>query len=193
MSSEGRSGAASGGQLEHRIDCSVETAEQIQQATALIQASPDNLRDALSLLTALEKRCRVGNDLVSLTKVCEACLQLCKDCGDDDALVATLKTLSTRRSQKSKAIAALVHKALPWALKEAQAGGGIGTPIDVATEKEKAARDRLVETLRDITDGKLFLEAERARLTRALAAIKVSLSRTICCTVRPRPLFDHFF
>merc|ERR1712137_1164255 len=37
---------------------------------------------------------------------------------------------------------------------------------------EKAARDKLVEALRDISDGKIFLEGERARLTRALATIK---------------------
>lgn len=39
-------------------------------------------------------------------------------------------------------------------------------------EKQKEIRENLVVTLRDITDGKLFLEAERARLTRALSIIK---------------------
>jgi hypothetical protein len=33
----------------------------------------------------------------------------------------------------------------------------------------------LVVTLRDITDGKLFLERERAQLTRAWATIQVSV------------------
>mmetsp|Transcript_20000 Transcript_20000/g.28463 ORF Transcript_20000/g.28463 Transcript_20000/m.28463 type:complete len:480 (+) Transcript_20000:23-1462(+) len=149
-------GGQSGGQLEQKVDCSAETAEQISQATALVQANKDNLKEALGLLAAVEKRCRVGNDVGSLCKVCEASMQLCKDCGDDEALIATIKVLSTRRSQKSKAIAAIVHKAMPWA-------------IDVVPNNNNA---KLVETLRDITDGKLFLEAERARLTRALAKIK---------------------
>ena len=38
----------------------------------------------------------------------------------------------------------------------------------------KAARDALVEELRNITDGKMYLEAERARLTRTMAIIQES-------------------
>jgi 26S proteasome regulatory subunit N5 len=44
---------------------------------------------------------------------------------------------------------------------------------------QKEARDKLVVALRDITDGKIFLEAERARLTRALATIKVCMLERI--------------
>jgi 26S proteasome regulatory subunit N5 len=158
--------AKSGGQLEQRVDCSVEAAEKIAQAYALVQISPvteDKLKEALTVLAAIEKRCRVGNDLVSLCKVCEASIQICKDSGNDEALILTIKTLTTRRSQKSKAIATIVEKAMPWAITSVDADG---SPV-VAPNSAK-----LVETLRDVTDGKLFLEAERARLTRALAKIK---------------------
>ena len=79
----------------------------------------------------------------------------------------TLQTLATRRSQKTQAALALVKKALPWCMVDAY------TPKPVSKE-EQPARDRLVIALRDITDGKIFLEGERARLTRALAIIKVS-------------------
>lgn len=165
--SEGRSGAASGGQLEERVDLSAESDAKISQAEALIGASHDNLREALALLAALEKRCRVGNDTPSLVRVCETSLQLCRDCGDDEALVATLKNLSTRRSQKTKAVSALVQKAMPWVMD----GDGF-SPLAVANDEQKAIREILVVALRDITDGKIFLEAERARLTFALATIK---------------------
>ena len=57
------------------------------------------------------------------------------------------------------------------------------SPIAVANDEEKAARERLVVALRDITDGKIFLEAERARLTRALATIKVRLKCSVTCSV----------
>ena len=40
-------GGQSGGQLEQKVDCSAETAEQISQATALVQANKDNLKEAL--------------------------------------------------------------------------------------------------------------------------------------------------
>lgn len=173
MSSEGQSGRASGGQLEERVDLSVETMEKLAQARSLVDASPSNLREALALLAALEKRCRVGNDTPSLVLVCEASLQLCKDCSDQEALIATLKSLATRRSQKTKAVSALVEKAIPWVLKDSSDGDSKGyEPLDVATEDQKDIREKLVVTLRDITDGKIFLETERARLTRALALIK---------------------
>ncbi len=159
------SGAASGGQLEERIDLSTETTQKITQAASL------PLTDALALLSALEKRCRVGNDTPSLVKVCEASLELCHGAGDHEALVSTLKTLSTRRSQKSKAIAALVTKCLPWVV---DADGDGFTPLPTSTTEEATNQENLVTELRNITDGKMYLEAERARLTRSLAILKES-------------------
>jgi hypothetical protein len=50
-------------------------------------------------------------------------------------------------------------------------------PLEVPANQIEA-RDKLVVALREITDGKIFLEAERARLTRALATIKVCISMT---------------
>lgn len=149
------------------MDHSEETNTKISQAEQLVASLPSNLSSALSLLFAVEKKCRVGNDTPSLIRVVEACLQLCKDCSDDEALISTLKTLSTRRSQKSKAVSALVSKAIPWVLKEDSF-----TPLEVANDTQKEIREKVVVALRDITDGKLFLEAERARLTRALSLLK---------------------
>lgn len=163
--SQTQSGAASGGQLEERIDLTSETTTKIEQAQAL--ASSNNLQAALTLLFAFEKRCRVGNDTPSLVRVCETSLQLCRDANDIETLMNTLKGLAGKRSQKSKAVEALVHKASPWVLSE----DGF-TPLPVTDDTEKENREKLVVTLRDITDGKIFLEAERARLTRALAIIK---------------------
>jgi len=155
--------------LEERIDLSAETETKLREAQELVKESSSNLEKALTLLATLEKQCRVGNDTQSLVKVCEQTLQLCKDCNDEKALIDSLKNLSTRRSQKSKAVGALIQKAIPWVLK-GEDGGYL--PIDVSNEVEKKHREELVVVLRDITDGKIFLEAERARLTRALATIK---------------------
>mmetsp|Transcript_9813 Transcript_9813/g.23690 ORF Transcript_9813/g.23690 Transcript_9813/m.23690 type:complete len:458 (+) Transcript_9813:71-1444(+) len=166
MSAEGASGAASGGQLEERIDLAAETDAKVSQATSLAQAG--QLAEALALLAAMEKKCRLGNDNPSLVKVCEASLKLCKDHGNDDyeSLITTLQTLSTRRSQKTAAIRALVQTALPWCVQEPY------TPLPVANDTEKKIRDRLVTVLLEITEGKIFLERERAQMTRALATIK---------------------
>ena len=161
---EGISGAAEGGQLEEKIDLSAETDAKLEQSQQLVQAG--QLAEALALLAALEKRCRVGNDNSSLVRVCEASLKACQQVGDHEALVSTINTLATRRSQKTAAVRALVQTALPWCVDEPY------TPKSVANDQEKQIRDKLVVTLRDITDGKIFLERERAQLTRALATIK---------------------
>ena len=116
-----------GGQLEERIDLSAETAEKIAQAKSL---PPSSLADALAILSALEKRCRVGNDTPSLVRVCESSLELCYDAHDFEALIATLKNLCTRRSQKSKAIGALVAKCLPWCV---DAAGDGYTPLPITS------------------------------------------------------------
>jgi 26S proteasome regulatory subunit N5 len=157
------SGAASGGQLEEKIDLSAEVDAKLPQAQAL--AGSGQLQEALALLAALEKKCRVGNDNPSLVRVCQASVQYCQH--DLEALVTTLQTLSARRSQKTQAIRALVETALPWCVQDGH------VPLAVATEQEREYRNKLIEVLRDISDGKIFLEAERARLTRALAVIKV--------------------
>mmetsp|Transcript_1790 Transcript_1790/g.3844 ORF Transcript_1790/g.3844 Transcript_1790/m.3844 type:complete len:482 (-) Transcript_1790:198-1643(-) len=171
------SGRAAGGQLEDKVDLSSETTAKIAQAQQLVASSSGGsssaLQDALALLTALEKRCRVGNDTPSLVKVCEASLELCHEANDHEALLATLKTLSTRRSQKSKAIASLVSKCLPWVV-DADGDGFTPLPVADGSEESKKAQNALVEELRNITDGKMYLEAERARLTRTVAILKES-------------------
>ena len=166
MSNVGSSGRASGGELEEKIDLTPETDAKLEQSAQL--ASGGQLKEALAMLAALEKRCRVGNDSSNLVRVCEASLGYCKDAGDDEMLVTTLQTLATRRSQKQAAIKALVKKAMPYCIE------GQFTPLPVSGEVEKKSRTKLVEALREISDGKIFLEAERARLTRCMAMILVS-------------------
>ncbi|KAL7580440.1 hypothetical protein ACA910_004460 [Epithemia clementina (nom. ined.)] len=165
----GFGGRSGGGQLEERVDCSVETNAKLPQAQQLAQAG--QLSEALALLSALEKKCRVHNDTASLVRVCESSLQLCHDHEPDDdtneTLIATLQTLSTRRSQKTAAIKALIHTALPWCVQVPY------TPVPVTSHSsEQQKRDKLVVALLEITEGKIFLERERAQLTRALATIK---------------------
>jgi 26S proteasome regulatory subunit N5 len=183
------SGKAAGGQLEERINLAEETASKLTQATALIQSSPTNLQSALALLASIEKRARIGNDTPSLVKVCEASLQFCKDCNDDESLIATLKNLTTRRSQKTKAISACVNKCIPWVLDTSEGSKGY-VPLNVANEDQRVIREKMVVALRDITDGKIFLEAERARLTRTLAIIKVRV--VICRVLFAYRIFLHF-
>mmetsp|Transcript_53148 Transcript_53148/g.60230 ORF Transcript_53148/g.60230 Transcript_53148/m.60230 type:complete len:453 (-) Transcript_53148:205-1563(-) len=163
MSNIGSSGRAHGGELEEKVDLTPETDAKLEQSSQL--AKGGQLKEALVMLAALEKRCRVGNDTSNLVRVCESSLQYCKDAEDDELFLTTLQTLSTRRSQKMAAIRALVHKSIPYCIKDQY------TPLSVTDGSKKKARDKLVEALREISDGKIFLEAERARLTRCMAMI----------------------
>lgn len=163
MSNVGSSGRADGGKLEEKVDLTPETDAKLKQSSEL--AKGGQLKEALAMLAALEKRCRVGNDTSNLVRICESSLQYCTDAGDTDLFLATLQTLSTRRSQKTAVIRALVHKSIPNCIE------GQHTPVSVSGASEKKARDKLVEALREISDGKIFLEAERARLTRCMAMI----------------------
>ena len=165
--SEGISGRASGGQLEEKLDLTAETDAKIQQAEQLVLTNPSQLPEALALLAALEKRCRVGNDNTSLVKVCETSLKLCHQLQDEEALLSTLHSLATKRAQKTAAVRALVHTAMPWCMIEPY------EPLALTQPSQIQFRNQLVRALRDITEGKLFLEKERAQLTRVLSAIQV--------------------
>ena len=177
MSNVGASGKASGGELEEKVDLTPETDAKLAQSLDLAKAG--QVKEALNLLSALEKRCRVGNDNPNLVRVCEASLKYCKeyatgeDAVDNELLITTLNTLATRRSQKTQAIRTLVQTCIPWCI------DGQYTPLDVLPEQRKG-RDKLVEALREISDGKIFLEAERARLTRCMAMIMVRGRRCLC-------------
>ena len=164
MASEGASGSASGGLLEEKLDLSADTDAKLEQAKHLVSAG--QLQEALVLLAALEKRCRVGNDNKSLVRVCKASLEFCHELQDEEALLTTLQALCTKRSQKTAAIKALVETAMPWCVSEPY------SPLAVSPDK-KEFRDKLVNALREISDGKIFLERERAILTRVMATIKV--------------------
>lgn len=181
-SRQGASGSASGGQLEEKLDLTLET-DACLAATEPLLATHNNLAEALTLLGGMEKKCRTGNDTVNLARVCTAAVQACHAVNDNDALVATLIAWATKRSQKSSAIQALVAAALPYCVVP---DTYLPLPLLVAGESsannnnnavEKQIRETLVVTLRDLTDGKLFLERERAQLTRVYATLKV---RVVC-------------
>ncbi|CAN0314669.1 unnamed protein product, partial [Laminaria digitata] len=114
------------------------------------------LAEALEMLMSLERLCRVGNDFPNLKEVVLTAVRLCREVKDWAQLNTTLTLLSKRRSQHSKTVTAMVQEAMEW-LEE--------TP-------DKESKVALLVSLRDITDGKIFVEAERAKLTRMLAKIK---------------------
>eukprot|EP01084_Bolivina_argentea_P283999 486565_1 len=138
--------------LEERKDFTESAKEKIPKAKEL--AEDGRLKEGLELLMGLERNCRVGNDYDNLKEVLLVMCRLCKDCGNWELLNATASSLARR--QHSKAISAMVKECTEW--------------IDATPSK--AVKEALVVTLRDITEGKIFVEAERAALSRILAGMK---------------------
>jgi len=120
---------------------------------------PDALPGVIANLLALEKKTRLAADAKSTVVVCQALLQACWDCKDWAALNAHLSILTKRRAQLQKAMEAVI-----------QMGAKFVKQLDVSTPEGETRQRELIETLRTVSAGKMFVELERAQLTAILAA-----------------------
>ena len=82
-------------------------------------------------------------------------LQLCYSKDDWNLLIEQIAVICKRRSQFRRVVMRTVQQAMEW--------------IDNAPNKEKKLE--LIHSLINVTEGKIFVEVERARLTRKLAEI----------------------
>ncbi|KAH9960789.1 PCI-domain-containing protein [Lactifluus volemus] len=141
------------GKLQQK-DYTPQVDQVIPQATALAKAG--KLQDALDKLFVLEKQARNGSDLKSTTRLVKTILELEYDARDYAQLNSSINALSKKHGQLKDAIQAMVELAMSW-LDEIKQRDGVERWLE------------LVETLRTVTEGKLFLETPRARVTLSLA------------------------
>ncbi|KAI9779837.1 MAG: hypothetical protein M1839_007150 [Geoglossum umbratile] len=120
------------------------------------ELSKDNLQAALEKLYALEKQTRQGSDLASTSRLLVAIVTLCRDAGDWSLLNEHVLLLSKKHGQLKQAITKMVQVVM-------------GFLDDTPSVETKLS---VIETLRTVTEGKIFVEVERARVTRLLAQIK---------------------
>jgi 26S proteasome regulatory subunit N5 len=90
-----------------------------------------------------------------------AIVRMCWEARDLKALNANILMLTKRRGQLKQAIADMVTEAMPYL-----------EPLPGKDDKLE-----LIATLRTVTEGKLFVEVERSRLTLALARIREAEGR----------------
>ena len=95
-------------------------------------------------------------DFAATPRFCVAILEVLHRAGDWKGVNEHIVLLSKRRAQLKQAVAAMVKEAMTY--------------IDLAPTL--AVKTELIETLNTVTSGKIFVEVEKARLTRALAKIK---------------------
>lgn len=141
-------------------DFSEETKQKIQQARDLCKQN--KLEDAIeNVLLPLEKLTRLAADMPSTSLILEAIVELCFEGQRWTYLNDNMTLLAKKRSLIKASISKMIKKAFTYVEK---------TP----TLETKIA---LIECLRDITDGKIYVEMERAWLTLKLAHIREQQNR----------------
>jgi len=144
-----------GGRLvKMEVDYSVTCDEKIIVAESL--ATNGKLQEALDTLLMLEKQTRTGSDMASTSRVLVAIVKLCFGAKEWALLNEHIVMLTKRRSQLKLAVVAMVRECCTF--------------IDQTPDKE--TKLKLIETLRNVTEGKIYVEVDRARLTQKLAKIK---------------------
>ncbi|WVQ83010.1 hypothetical protein IAT38_005148 [Cryptococcus sp. DSM 104549] len=135
-------------------------------------AQSGKLQEAIDKISALEKQTRNAADMASTATLLTLLARLCWEAKDLDALNAQLVTMAKKHGQLKEAVVRMVDETIGWLgeLKKQKDEG-----------KFRGGKDRwleLVKTLRDITEGKIYLELPRARLTVMLAAYHEALAET---------------
>lgn len=115
-----------------------------------------NSSAAFEKLFSLEKKTRQASDLASSKRVLAKIVQVAKKAGNWKLLNEQIVLLSKKHGQLKQAITSLVQDAIAI--------------LDDAPDLD--TKITLIETIRTVTEGKIFVEVERARVSRMLSKIK---------------------
>eukprot|EP01038_Epipyxis_sp_PR26KG_P008428 gene8428-11402_t len=136
--------------FDSRKDYSAELQTIISQS-----ASIANLDDAVNVLFVFEKKCRQGNEFSSLKEVCLHMVRLCRDRSDWAKLNSVLTLINKRNAQNKLTITSVVAETLTY--------------VDLTPNED--IKIELVKVLKEICSGKIYVEAESARLHMMLSII----------------------
>ncbi|EAQ89711.1 hypothetical protein CHGG_06330 [Chaetomium globosum CBS 148.51] len=134
-------------------DYSKEADTQIPEAERLAKT---DIHAAIEKLSLLEKQTRQASDLASTSRILVAIVTICKNAGDWSLLSDQTLVLSKKHSQLKQAITKMVQTVVGF--------------LDQTPSME--TKLSVIETLRTVTEGKIFVEVERARVTKILSDIK---------------------
>lgn len=135
-------------------DFSDESRVVIPEATELARGG--NLDEALLQLLGLEKRARLGGDTRIVSETALVVVKICFELEAWDQLNANVTLLCKRRGQFKQVQINVIQEASER----------------VESVKAEPERLRLIHTLRAVSEGKIYVEAERARLTMQLSMLK---------------------
>ncbi|KAJ1336081.1 26S proteasome regulatory subunit N5 [Microdochium nivale] len=139
--------------LKPEKDFSKEAEKTIPEAEQLAKS---DINAAIEKLSVLEKQTRQASDLASLSKTLITIVTIAKDAGNWSLLNDQVLILSKKHGQLKQAITRMVQTVM----------GFLDSTPDLDTKLT------VIETLRTVTEGKIFVEVERARVTKILSDIK---------------------
>lgn len=119
-------------------------------------AHQSDINAAIEKLTLLEKQTRQASDLASTSKILIAIVTICKDAGNWSLLNDQVLVLSKKHGQLKQAITRMVQTVMTF--------------LDATPNLE--TKLSVIEAVRTVTEGKIFVEVERARVTKILSDIK---------------------
>eukprot|EP01054_Gregarina_sp_Poly1_P010533 Gregarina_sp_Poly_1__10532@NODE_776_length_6341_cov_153_345075_g570_i0_p3_GENE_NODE_776_length_6341_cov_153_345075_g570_i0NODE_776_length_6341_cov_153_345075_g570_i0_p3_ORF_typecomplete_len491_score71_81PCI/PF01399_27/1_4e03PCI/PF01399_27/3_7e17TPR_19/PF14559_6/33TPR_19/PF14559_6/1_1TPR_19/PF14559_6/4_4e02FeoC/PF09012_10/4_7e03FeoC/PF09012_10/1_5e03FeoC/PF09012_10/0_25RPN5_C/PF18098_1/5_9e03RPN5_C/PF18098_1/0_071YfiO/PF13525_6/0_17YfiO/PF13525_6/1_8e03TPR_18/PF13512_6/0_11TPR_18/PF13512_6/6_6e03 len=131
-----------------------DTQQVLGQADALKSAG--RLSEAADLIAPLEKKARNAYDGASVSRLWCWLIEAQFEEGKYEAGRETLQSMMKKRGQLKKAMVDAIQLSMKW--------------IDKMPTKEETIN--LIELLRVITDGKIFVEVERARVMLRLSKMK---------------------
>ncbi|KAI8087722.1 PCI domain-containing protein [Gilbertella persicaria] len=125
-------------------------------------AQQGKLNEALEKLLSLEKQARNAADQASTGRILVQVIKLCHQVNDWKLLNEQIILLSKKHGQLKAATSKMVQEAMSY----------LDSTPNMETKLE------LIDTLRTVTDGKIYVEVERARITRLLAKIREDEGKT---------------
>ncbi|KAK5164260.1 proteasome regulatory particle subunit [Saxophila tyrrhenica] len=136
-------------------------------------AKSGDAQGAIDKLLALEKKTRQASDLPSTSRLLVSVVTIAKEAGDWNLLNEQVQLLSKKHGQLKQAITKMVQVVMGF--------------LDQTPSME--VKLSVIETLRTVTEGKIFVEVERARVTRILSNIKreqgdISSATDILCELQ---------
>jgi len=143
-----------GNVVKMEADFSQSVDKMLPECESLVKEG--KLQDALDRLLGLEKQTRNAADMFSTSRILVAVIKFCFECNEYDLLNENLIVLAKRRGQLKQAVTKMVQEACTY--------------VDNVNDFEQ--KIKLIDTLRTVTAGKIYVEIERARLTRKLAEIR---------------------
>ncbi|KAI8970206.1 PCI domain-containing protein [Mycotypha africana] len=114
------------------------------------------LNEALEKLLSLEKQARNAADQASTGRILVQVVKLCQEANEWKLMNEQIVLLSKKHGQLKAATSKMIQEAMSY----------LDSTPDMDTKLE------LIDTLRTVTDGKIYVEVERARITRLLSKIR---------------------